>query len=609
MACLRFTEPSGVPRIAWLYKTTTTLGRAQGNDIAVDDGHKGIAQYHAQVHFNGRDFVVSTLDEHAEIDVQGKRKRRLRLNHESTFSLGGVSFHFSLLAVPESASSTQDTSPLGASQGSRELAELGQRLMEATEPRSQLEAILDRAVELTGADKGFVVLLAGDEVEIAVARNIERKEIPAHQSQLSDSVLKKVAETRQALIVDDAVNDSMFASSRSVISLQLSALLCVPLLAQNQLLGLIYLGMDGLGRTFSKAHLEITQAIAGLAALLLQNSRVLDALRADRERLTQALSDQRFGDIIGSSQALTGVFRAIEKVARTEVSVLVTGETGTGKELIAREIHRRSQRREGPLVTINCGAIPENLMESELFGHVRGAFTGAATTRDGKFQAAHGGTLFLDEVGELPLNLQVKLLRVLQDRVVTRLGENRPQTVDIRVIAATHKNLEAAQADGSFREDLFYRLNVINIHLPALRERGEDAVLLAKYFLKRFSTEYDANVRGFAADALDALRSYEWPGNVRQLENRVRKAVVLCEKPLIDKRDLGLEGASQPLLTLAEAREAFQMRYVLEVLERNGGNRTKTARDLDVDPRTIFRYLERQGDGLDESQSVVDARA
>jgi transcriptional regulator with PAS, ATPase and Fis domain len=273
---------------------------------------------------------------------------------------------------------------------------------------------------------------------------------------------------------------------------------------------------------------------------------------------------------------------------------LVTGETGTGKELIAHEIHRRSPRKAGPFVAINCGAIPENLLESELFGHAKGAFTGAVSNKPGRFQTANGGTLFLDEIGEMPPALQVKLLRALQERTVTRVGENKAEPIDIRVVAATNKELEEEMKQGRFREDLFYRINVVHLHLPPLRERGEDAAMLAKWFLGRAIRELGSKVKGFSPQALVAVKRFRWPGNIRQLENRIKKAVVLAEKPLINADDLELRPEQlEPILPLAQGRDEWQKRYINEILDRNGGNRTKTAKDLGVDPRTIFRHLER----------------
>jgi transcriptional regulator with PAS, ATPase and Fis domain len=281
-------------------------------------------------------------------------------------------------------------------------------------------------------------------------------------------------------------------------------------------------------------------------------------------------------------------------VAGADVTVLVEGETGTGKELVAREIHRRSPRASGPFVAVNCGAIPEGLMESELFRHLKGAFTGAASTRPGKFQAASGGTLFLDEIGDMPLSLQVKLLRALQDRAVVKVGDVRPEPVDIRVVAATNKVLQDEVRRGAFRDDLYYRIRVVSIHLPPLRERGDDVLVLARYFLQQYVHEYGARARSFAPSAVAALRKYRWPGNIRELENRVRKAIVLADGPLLSAEDLDLQpDALEAPVPLAQAMEEYRNRYIQEVLERNGGNRTKAAKDLDVDPRTVFRHLEK----------------
>ena len=277
--------------------------------------------------------------------------------------------------------------------------------------------------------------------------------------------------------------------------------------------------------------------------------------------------------------------------------MLITGETGTGKELIAREIHNRSPRAGKPFITINCGAIPENLLESELFGHVKGAFTGAVANKQGKFQAADGGTLFLDEIGEMPIELQVKILRALQERVVYRVGDTRPETCDIRILAATNRDLEKEIAAGRFREDLYYRLNVVNVELPPLRERGDDVLVIARYLLSRYSREYDVKVKGLSPNAAVAIRKHAWPGNIRELENRIKKAIVLCESSVIGPDDLGLTGDVLPqILTLAEAKDKFQRDYINEVLALNNGNRTKTARDLGVDPRTVFRHLEKESD-------------
>jgi transcriptional regulator with PAS, ATPase and Fis domain len=293
----------------------------------------------------------------------------------------------------------------------------------------------------------------------------------------------------------------------------------------------------------------------------------------------------------------------VEKVASTDITVLVFGETGTGKELIAREIHNRSPRAKGPFITVNCGAIPENLIESELFGHVKGAFTGAVAHQIGKFQAADGGTIFLDEIGELPLQLQVKLLRVLQEKQIQRLGEAKTISIDARVVAATNRDLLEEVRGGRFREDLYFRLNVIGILLPPLRERGDDVLLIARYLIGRYAKEYGRDIdpgKALSSSAVNAIMRFSWPGNIRQLENHIKKALVLADGPQITAGDLDLElpdgkpaTDDDAVLPLADARDRWQREYINRVLALNGGNRTKTARDLGVDPRTIFRHLEK----------------
>ncbi|MBI5517425.1 MAG: sigma 54-interacting transcriptional regulator [Deltaproteobacteria bacterium] len=597
MPCLRWIGPAGRGRLFPIYKSITTLGAAGGNDITLEA--RGAAPYHAQVVFDGRDFALDEVDPVAEIQVNGKRKRRARLSHNDHVHLGEAELVFSLLEEAEAPGQSpvrgEDVAQAELT-GIRKLYQFSERLLVTRDVQNLLEALLDGAIEATGADKGFVVLLRDGRPEVRAARNLRQENIPDAVRQLSDSIVARVVESRRPLIVADAVNEPSFKGSASVMNLRVCSVLCAPLIQGGDLSGLIYLGNDRVAHLFDPRGLDLLSVFAGLASLVLQNALLLETLRSDNAELEKKLKSQRFGEIIGSCPSMLEVFRKVQKVAPTDISVLITGETGTGKELIAREIHQRSSRRDGPFVVINCGAIPENLMESELFGHVRGSFTGAVATRPGKFQVADKGTLFLDEIGELPLALQVKLLRALQERVVTKVGDSKPERVDIRVIAATNRELEEEIRKGAFREDLYYRLNVVNIFLPPIRERADDVLVLARYLLQKYAAEMGSAVRGFTPNALIAVRKYDWPGNVRQLENRIKKALVLCDKTLVGPEDLDLHPDTlQAIAPLDKAKEDFQRRYILEVLERNNGNRTKTARDLGVDPRTIFRYLEKEG--------------
>ena len=581
-----------------IYKRVTSIGRAGANDVSVDSD--SLQDHHAQVIFDGRDFSLNAVDPGGVILVNGKKKKKSKIFHNDKLTLGDVELVFSLYDEGSSREQNDEGSQTSELAGMMKLSDFNRRLLEIRRVPDQIEALLDAVIDVVHANKGFVILLQDGDPTIAAARNVDHETIPDAVTQLSDSILRRCIDTRQPLIVSDAVNDTMFRSSESVLNLQLSSVMVAPLIAQGQLLGLIYIGNDNVVNLFEQASLDILTVFAGQASLILQNAILLDQLTTDCDRMAEELDAQRFGDIIGSCPSLLQVFRRVEKVVVADISVLITGETGTGKELIARELHRRSNRAEKPFIVVNCGAIPENLMESELFGHVRGAFTGAVATRQGSFQAADGGTLFFDEIGEMPLALQVKLLRALQEREVVKVGDTKPQSVDIRVVAATNRDLEACIKEGTFREDLYYRLNVVNVHLPPLRERGDDVVLLAKFLLKKYAAEFDAVVKGFTPKALEGMRDYDWPGNVRELENRIKKSIVLADKTLIGVDDLDLGGDHQrAVVPLAQAREDFTRQYILEILERNGGNRTRTARDLGVDPRTVFRYLEREPDAPD----------
>ncbi len=605
MATLRYYPPSREPVLYAIHKPVTTLGRELGNDLALQESD--VLDHHAQIVFDGRDFQLEEISRGGEIHINGKKKRRARLVHGDRIHLGAAQLGFSVFSEPPILPEPQRSGLDGADvAGLRRLQAFSERLMTRGSVDELLETLLDDVIELTGAGRGVVLLVDPSEGQphpprVRAVRNVEGALGADASGMISDSIIQQVIETRRPLIVSDAVNDTTFGKSESVIALKLSSVMCVPLLNQGDVIGVLYVGNDEIKSLFNRKQLDLLTIVAAQASLIVQNAMLVSALRADKEKLSAELNDKRFGEIIGSCPSMMEVFRKLQRVATTDISVMVTGETGTGKEMIARELHRRSHRAQGPFVIVNCGAIPENLMESEMFGHVRGAFTGAVVNRPGKFQLADGGTLFLDEVGELTPQLQVKLLRAIQERIVFRVGDSRPEKCDIRIIAATNRNLEDMIRTGEFREDLYYRLNVVNLYLPPLRDRGDDVIILAKTLLSKHAEELRSSVRGFSPQALAAIRKYPWPGNVRQLENRIKKALVLCDHSLLSAEDLDIGQGEVPVIVpLEKAKEDFQRRYVLEVLERNNGNRTQTARDLGVDPRTIFRYLER------ESQTTVN---
>ena len=330
--------------------------------------------------------------------------------------------------------------------------------------------------------------------------------------------------------------------------------------------------------------------------LIVRRALALHRIEGENRQLAAKADGENkvLGRLITAAPEMVKVARTIERVANTNVSVMLLGASGTGKELLARGLHEASDRAGGAFIAINCAAIPETLLESELFGHEKGAFTGAVKTTEGKIEQANGGTLFLDEVGDIPLQLQVKLLRFLQERVIERIGARRSIDVDTRIVCATHQNLEAMIADGRFREDLYYRLAEIVVKIPGLAERPGDATLLAKVFLQRFAREMNPQVKGFAADALAAIDAWPWPGNVRELENRVKRAVIMADTKLVNAADLDLgpraDDAAQTL-NLKAARETADRKAIRHALARSEGNISSTAKLLGISRPTLYDLL------------------
>jgi transcriptional regulator with GAF, ATPase, and Fis domain len=592
MAGLIIRTPDGKLRSARLVKALTSVGRSADNDIRLED--PSVADSAVHILYDGNAYRVGSHG--GTFEVNGKKRDEHVLSQNDRLRIGDCELLFdqSLEEAPVPPDRPAAPDSVAELKVLRQLTSFSEKLLGSYDIDRLLENLMDEVIEVTHADKGFLILMENNELQIKVARNIARENIENAVERVSDSIIAKVIKTRGPLIISDALDDPEFKSSESVVNLKLLSIMCVPLMNRGEVFGLIYVGNDRLVNRFEAQMLDLLTIFAAQASLLIQNAMMVNELRLDNTELRRRLEEQQYGDIVGACAGMREVYRRIDKISVTDIAVLIIGETGTGKELIAHEIHRRSPRSKGPFVTINCGAIPENLLESELFGHVKGAFTGAVATRAGKFQAASSGTLFLDEIGEMPLQLQVKLLRALQEKIIYKVGDNRGELVDIRVVAASNKVLEDEVKNNRFREDLYYRLNVVTLKLPPLRQRGEDVVVLGKFFLQKCVRELNAKARAFTPNAVIAMKKYSWPGNVRELENRIKKAVVLTDKPLIGADDLDLKPENlDPILPLAQAKEEFQKRYINEVLERNSGNRTKTAKDLGVDPRTIFRHLEK----------------
>jgi transcriptional regulator with GAF, ATPase, and Fis domain len=588
MAFLRCTDPiRKTTREISLRKPMVTIGRQAGNDVVLDDAM--VAPTHANLLRRGNQYTMNVTGPGLEVYVNGKVQRTATLNPGDRMLIG----RFDLLlqdGEPEPAKAEKaDKAPVD---GMSRLVEFSASLMREEKPERVFKSLLEAVVELTRAEKGFVIFFKDGERHLAASHNVGNESLDL--SRISDTIVDQVIQHRQPVIVSDALHDRKFGRAQSVVDLRLSSVMCVPLIFRNDLLGVLYLGNDAITGLFTEEDLSVLQIWSTQASMVLHAALLLDELKVTNRNLREQLRKSGQGAIIGSCAPMKEVFRLIRKIAPTDLSALVLGETGTGKELVAQELHRLSPRAKKPFISINCGAIPENLLESELFGHKKGAFTGAVSDKVGKFEAADGGTLFLDEIGEMPMPLQVKLLRVLQERVIERVGELKPRPVDIRVVSATNKNLEEEIRAGRFREDLFYRCNEVTLNLPPLRERGEDVHELARFFLSKYAEQYGSKVRGFSNDCVLALLSYYWPGNVRQLENRVKKAVIMGDRALLNAEDLSIKATDKrSILPLEQAAEDFKKTYIREALELNNWNKAQTARDLGVDPRTIFRYIEK----------------
>jgi Nif-specific regulatory protein len=366
------------------------------------------------------------------------------------------------------------------------------------------------------------------------------------------------------------------------------------LLLFDHIIGVLYLDTTLPRDQFNNDHLKLVAAISGIAAVAIENARQFEWLETEKERLLSDVNIEH--NMIGEAAAMQHVYHFISKVAPTDATVLISGESGTGKELAARAIHRNSKRAQKAFMAVNCAALNESLLESELFGHEKGSFTGALHQKKGRLEIADGGTIFLDEIGELSPALQVKLLRVLQEREFERVGGTVTLKVDLRVIAATNKNLEAAIEAGEFRQDLYYRLNVVSLEMPALRERREDIMLLANYFADKYGTLCNRKLKGFSPEARTCLTSYDWPGNVRELENAIERAVVLGTTDTILAEDLPevlLErdvNVANPT-TYHDAVAQTKRQIILNAMDQAQGNFTEAAKLLGVHPNYLQRLV------------------
>jgi transcriptional regulator with GAF, ATPase, and Fis domain len=565
-----------------LYRPLSVIGTGAGCDLRLPELN-GIAAGHFQLLLEGG---CHRLLARSATRVNGAKVKETLLSDGDRIDVGPLQLLY-LSQMHATSESEAGNETVGAQDLDR-LIEFARFVQDGANPSTLLDALLEHCVAVAEADSGYIVLL--DEEGPQVAARSGKAEGTSEPVLLSDTMLKEVEGRRAPLLVADVLDNTLFANAQSVIDLRLRAAICMPFWVDGQLRGLLHLGASKAVHRFEPSTLKVLEVFSAQAGILVALAERLESLEAERAVLRKRLDEVRSGRLIGSCSAMEAVFERIERLASADAPVLILGETGTGKELVAQELHERSPRKHRPFLALNCGAIPGELLESELFGHRKGAFTGAVSERKGRLLEANGGTVLLDEIGEMPLPLQVKLLRVLQEGTVTPVGGDRSIPINLRFLAATHVDLEAAIASGDFREDLYYRLRVVDIELPPLRQRGDDVLLLARAFLAEQQLAW-----ALSPDAAAALLQHDWPGNVRELRNRLQRAVLMGDRSerILHVEDLGIEADNVGGSTLSDAVEAYKTKLILEAVARCGGNRTQAASQLDIDPRTIYRHLNR----------------
>jgi transcriptional regulator with GAF, ATPase, and Fis domain len=525
----------------------------------------------------------------------------------------------------------------------RRLLAINRRLAREQAVDALLELIVDTAIELLGAERGFLILREGESVRIAVARNFDRRSLEDGRQRISRSIASEVLRVGEAVLTTNAQEDQRYAGIASVATLKVRSVMCIPLRGtardDDPIIGALYLDHRFQDRAFTEEDVSLCGAFADQAAIALENARLLEQtreqerrLQVQNERLERLNAQLRkeaaafaaeaeaalrrlreegplvgvgrgFERIVGRSDRLREALRLVDRFADTDVPVVISGESGTGKELIARAIHERSARSSRAFVSINCGAIPENLIESELFGYEKGAFTGAVRNKAGLFAAAEGGTLLLDEIGEMPLTMQVKLLRVIQEKELRPVGATRSVRADVRILSASHRDLEGLVSQGAFREDLLYRLRVVEVAVPPLRERREDIPLLVDHFCREI-TGRPADAC-FSKEALARLMGHDWPGNVRELDNEVRRALALADDVVgledLSERLQAARAAGAAILagesrgSLKEIIDGFEREVLLATLDRTSWNVRQTAKDLGLSRAALYTRLNRFG--------------
>lgn len=589
------------------------IGRETSATLCIADA--SVSRRHSQINKEDSHFVIEDLDSLNGTFINDVPVKRRKLQHGDRVRIGDAQFIFLLHDSDISSSNAVRFDNGNVISGStmqfrfndaayvmaRDLSALMKvsTTINAIRGVDELQrTLLELLFEVVPAQRGVVLLTdaegIGDVREFTSVFGMDRSRGQDQSIKVSNKVTTWVLRHRESLLISSKTEAQSF-ESESLIADEPVSVMCVPLIMLERTLGVIYLDTSIPDSLFDQDHLQLVSAISAITAVAIENARHIEWLVSENRRLIADFNIEH--NLVGESEPIREVLQFISKVAPTDSTVLLTGESGTGKELAARAIHLNSRRAEKPFMAVNCAALAESLLESELFGHEKGSFTGALTQKKGRLEIAEGGTVFLDEIGELSMPLQVKLLRVLQEREFERVGGTRTVKIDIRLITATNKNLEESVSEGRFRQDLYYRLNVVSLEMPPLRNRVEDIPLLANYFAAKYGEKCNRRVVGFSGEALARLAAYDWPGNVRELENAIERAVVLGTTDRILPEDLP-ESVLELELPSAESSTKYheavaqtKKQIILIAMQQAKGSYTEAAKLLAVHPNYLHRLI------------------
>jgi Nif-specific regulatory protein len=591
------------------------IGRETTATLCIADA--SVSRRHSQIEKEAEDFVILDLESLNGTFINDVPVKRRRLQHGDRVRIGDSQFIFLRHDTEVNSKSSEvrfDDGQIVSGSTlqvrfndalylmARDLSALMKvsTTINAIRGVEQLQkTLLELLFEVVPAERGAILLIdsspQGDDQEFASVFGLYRRRGQDESIKVSRTVTKWVLHRGESLLISNPSDPKEFEKSDSLLEDRPASILCVPLVMLERTLGVIYLDTKEPQTLFDKDHLQLVSAISAITAVAIENARHIEWLVSENQRLIADFNIEH--NMVGESAPIRDVLQFISKVAPTDSTVLLSGESGTGKELAARAIHINSKRANKPFMAVNCAALAESLLESELFGHEKGSFTGALMQKKGRLEIADGGTVFLDEIGELSPALQVKLLRVLQEREFERVGGTRTIKIDIRLITATNKNLEDAVNDGTFRQDLYYRLNVVNLEMPPLRDRPEDIPLLANYFAAKYGDKCNRRITGIAPEAQARLLNYDWPGNVRELENALERAVVLGTTSHILLEDLPesvLESeppAAAPATKYHEAVAQTKRQIILTAMQQAKGSYTEAAKLLGVHPNYLHRLV------------------